>query len=904
LLLLPLILLQTAAAAPATGASEPPPCAACVTWELTTRQAVELLATPGSLDGLDLLIRSDAGEPDPTGALTELATRGARAGLIVSSREGMPPAARVAKRLIIDPGRRTGEDLDRLAFDVKRMATEIRAGNPTVEVGLETSPDTWEGLNKRGVGPYVDFLVGPTRLGGASRRAGWPAWLETAPLRSVETVRVLAEVLPADLTPLPTVTVSCPPAQGGCDSRVFLHPRTLDAIAIVTPRGPVRELTVRPGALGVDLFPLDPDSGVPIPSALAPRSRSSGATLDLPPGLGPFVLRIRGWAGAAALDRFAAGVEVVGERRLTVEEIVARHQAAAARQRQVVDRLISSGSMLVTFQVPGLAAPMTLTSDIVVYEGGGAREIEQRSVRLNGVEQAGDAGGVPRLPILEPERVSAPPLVLTLDEAYRYRLEGREVAEGQDCYVVAFEPASGTGTSFRGRAWIAAKGFAMVRAEAVQTGLRGSIVSSQQRDVFAAVSVGDVVAWLPWRSEVHQVYEGAGHRTPIDRVLAFARLEPNPSDFAARRAAAHASSSILVADTPAGYRYLRRSRSPAEAGEPRRQAAGKASRVRAVAVGVLIAPNISRPLPFAGVSYVDFDFLGTGAQVNGFFGGVFGRLAWAVPSVGGSRWQLEGSAFAILASYNDRAFAGGVERYEENLRQRPARLSVGAVRPLSARARVRVGYELDYTRLARGDTTAADFVVPVSPVVHGVRVALEAQRGAWSAGVWWNGARRQRWPAWGFPDSEAGGAGIQRFGASAGRGFVLSSRSVARLDAAWMGGRGLDRFSRYAFDGFENRLRGYPTAAVRYDRGAVAHGVVTWNAPGRVRLDGFLDVARVRDPGFGPRARTYTGAGAALEVPLPLRALASVEWGYGFQARGPAGEAGTHVVKVTAYKVF
>ena len=73
-------------------------------------------------------------------------------------------------------------------------------------------------------------------------------------------------------------------------------------------------------------------------------------------------------------------------------------------------RLISSGSMVVTFQVPGLAAPMALTSDVVVYEGDGSREIEQRSVRLNGVDYGGDAAGVPRLPLLEPERVSAPPM--------------------------------------------------------------------------------------------------------------------------------------------------------------------------------------------------------------------------------------------------------------------------------------------------------------------------------------------------------------------------------------------------------------------------------------------------------------------------------------------------------------
>jgi len=194
--------------------------------------------------------------------------------------------------------------------------------------------------------------------------------------------------------------------------------------------------------------------------------------------------------------------------------------------------------------------------------------------------------------------------------------------------------------------------------------------------------------------------------------------------------------------------------------------------------------------------------------------------------------------------------------------------------------------------------------VPVSPLVHGIRVGLEAHGGPWSAEAWWNGAVRQRWEAWGFSGSEPGGAAFQRFGASAARSFVLSPRAVARVDAAWMGGRGLDRFSRYGFDGFQNTLRGYPTATVRYDRGGVVRGALTCNAARKVRLDGFLDAARVRDPGIDPRSRTYVGVGAGLEAPLPLRALASVEWGYGFQARGRSGQQGAHVVRVTAYKVF
>ena len=65
-----------------------------------------------------------------------------------------------------------------------------------------------------------------------------------------------------------------------------------------------------------------------------------------------------------------------------------------------------------------------------------------------------------------------------------------------------------------------------------------------------------------------------------------------------------------------------------------------------LAVGVIVDPNISMPLPFAGLSYVDFNLFGTGTQLSAFFGGTYGQLAFSAPSLGGTRWQLAGRAFA------------------------------------------------------------------------------------------------------------------------------------------------------------------------------------------------------------------------------------------------------------------
>jgi hypothetical protein len=444
--------------------------------------------------------------------------------------------------------------------------------------------------------------------------------------------------------------------------------------------------------------------------------------------------------------------------------------------------------------------------------------------------------------------------------------------------------------------------FAMVKVAAAQTGLRGAIISSEQVDEFTRVA--DEV-WLLSRSEVRQVYEGAGHRTPIHRRLALDTHAVNPADFEARRDAAYASDAVMLRDTPEGYRYLRREVPKDRAGPIVATVTRAASRVRTLAAGLIIDPNISRPLPFAGISYVDFNLFGTGAQLNAFFGGVYGQLAFSVPSVFKSRWQLAGRAFGIATSYNDRSFRNGREVYSEGIRQRPTQASIWLLRPLTTLISVRAGYDLDYTRLQAAPETAAAFVVPADQVVHGARIALEGQRAGWAASLWWNAAKRAGWRAWGTgAEYSARHADFQRFGVTVSRSTALSTRLVTRIEGQWMDGHDLDRFSRYSFGTFDNRLRGYPSALVRYDRGGVLRGAVAWSPATFVRVDGFVDTSAVRDPGFGRGLRNYTGFGAAAEAPAPLGLLTAIEWGYGIRGVNANGDRGTHVIRLSAYKVF
>jgi hypothetical protein len=889
---------RAALAAPALRERPEPPCAACVIFVVDDVLAQEL---PGPLNGLEVLVRVAAEPHELAPPLQAIRAVGGRPGILLPLSEVSALDVGVltaASRVVVGLPEARGID-ESLLFRLRTVLSDVRGAAPEAALGVAAARPVVPELLAHGLAPYVDFI----------------AMLDEEPLLPAlfagADARLIGRVLLVDggeiqLPAAGTAMLVAPPP-GAAGARRVVHD-----IARAAPW--LGEGLVAEGIWEVSCH------GRPQPTYL------DAATLDtlaLVHGCAADDIAVEAGAGQAARVTLSTGlvivrvpapdgvftdrVQVRADRTLTVREIVARHQAAAARQRRAIETLVSSGAMTLTFEAPGFPAPMTITSDTVLFVEADRVEVEQRDIRVNGI--AFREGGVPRLPLIEPERVASPPLAITLTDMYRYSLAGEEIVDGVACYVVGFEPLDRRVPLFAGRAWIAKDSFALVRVAAVQTGLRGPIVSSEQIETYREEREG---IWLLARSEVRQLYEGAGHRTPVHRVLTVRQHEINPPAFGERRRQAYASPSVMLRDTADGFRYLRRERDASPDRVP--EVHGAASSVRTLALGAIFDPNIDRPLPFAGVSYVHFDLFGRGGQLNGFFGGTYGQLALSLPSLGGTRWQAGARAFGIASAYNDRAFVAGREMYEANISQRPAHASAWLLRPVGDRLALRVGYALDYTHFGRSGTTAPTFRIPAAQVSHGATLALHGQRAGLDGSAWWTGALRTGWRAWGEPPEAARAAGLetydprhrryQRYGATLGRSWIASPRLVGRVEGAWMDGVDLDRFSRYAFGTFDNRLRGYPAALVRYDRGGVVRSVAAWSAGRLIRLDGFADTAYVRDPGFGSRSRRYTGIGAAIEAPGPFGTLLGVEWGYGFQGVNTDSTRGTQVLRVSGYKMF
>ena len=237
-------------------------------------------------------------------------------------------------------------------------------------------------------------------------------------------------------------------------------------------------------------------------------------------------------------------------RALTVDEIIARHQAAAARQAAVsaadLDRHADA-------DVRGAGVPRAGHDHVARRPSSRAAatrpSIEQRDIRVNGdrVQRRTACRGCRSS---SPSASPSPPLAITLTDVYRYGSTGASTIAGTPCYIVAFEPVDARARRCSRGTRVDRDGqFAMVRVSAAQTALRGPIVASEQTDEFSAGRARG--AGCSRARTCGRPTKGPAYRTPIHRVLVDrpprhepAGLRRAPAPGAMRRTA------VMLRDTP------------------------------------------------------------------------------------------------------------------------------------------------------------------------------------------------------------------------------------------------------------------------------------------------------------------------------------------------------------------
>ena len=137
-------------------------------------------------------------------------------------------------------------------------------------------------------------------------------------------------------------------------------------------------------------------------------------------------------------------MDVGAERGLTAEEIVARERAWEAGQRDAVQSFIAEMDTSLRFRVAEVNETFDLTIHGPFYfHRGEAADWVWQEFYLNGVKWKGKT--LPKIPILQPEKVTTLPLDIRLTEDYRYTLGGTSQIAGRRAY------GGGAGRRRRGR---------------------------------------------------------------------------------------------------------------------------------------------------------------------------------------------------------------------------------------------------------------------------------------------------------------------------------------------------------------------------------------------------------------------------------------------------------------------
>lgn len=818
------------------------------------------------------------------------------------------PAVRVVE---IDPGAADTRVAD---FLVRQLAVEVRAARDEVAVALAIGAGAAEvdRLADVGLAPLIDVLVLPpavdvlavrarvstrgsthqlaklaqpldgvdagaaltrleiARLAGPLDVAGYVVDTPAAAERASTVVRGLQRVLAQEMT---LVEADLRITSEGDDTTARWHPRVLFGVdslatfvALDIPDTSPREVTLRlvlPVAGAVVL--IDPASGTerPVPSRRDDEAQATTVTLTFP-SPGPWLVDFNRDADASFVQR----EDVTAARTLTLDEILARHQLRQATDHQVVQRYIADGTMQQYFRPTVTDPGFDVFTENRYYVDRDGMEWEELSFSVNGARWDRNR---PPFPLLQPEKVLSPPLVIELDARYRYRLAGTERVDGTDCYVVRFEPTDSERSLYRGTVWIAMDTFARLRQQVVQTNLSAPVVSNDETQTFAPVRVsGGREVFLPSRIYNQQLVLVAGRNLLVERRMTFDDYVTDPLDFDARRLDARRSDRIMYRDTDQGVRdYVKE-------GDTRVVSTRSTTRAKAQAIGVTIDPSYDFPLPMLGINYLNFEFMGRkDTQLAVLFAGVLAAGNLQRPQIIGRKVDLNVDFFAIAPPTSDRFYVPEGEREGERLLTWPLSTGINLGFQATSYQKITAQYQFRFDGYVRDRTTDEDFTTPTSTVTNGLGLLYEFRRGGYNvtaSGLW---ARRASWRPWGTAGAlEASSPDYEKYALNATKTLFFGPFSKVVINGAWFTGRRLDRFSRYQFGLFdETRIRGVPSSGVRYGELAMARGQYSFNIFEQYRLDLFLDRAWGRTREIDVPWEGITGIGAAVNVRIPGRNL-------------------------------
>ncbi len=823
------------------------------------------------------------------------------------------------------------EDLPARRFVFRKIASFIRAANPAARIALVVNtgsgvglfPAVTRDLLRDDVAAYVDLLglqaeAGPPvpktlRAAADDLSEGRPLLLVTPPQRDAASLLDLA----ARFAPqgVPAVAAPLEPDVNG-DAALLRFGQLLTgdfgpdarSVSARTKEGsplPAYRFLAKSGLGGVVLLPGTDGSGAPFRGEVAltldadayaafevtelstgrsgrfgiPRSRGA-PTLTLSTASGPLaVVLVARERPPAELQQ--ARVSATASRGITAEEIIAGHQTWRAARDARWKRLAARDTTSWRIRIAEVNRSLELTiSGSFFFEPGKGYDWAWEEAFFDGVRWPGRT--VPKLPLLQPERVSELPLELTFGDAYRYRLDGEVEVRGVPCWRLAFDPVAEFSEKpiYEGDVFISRADYSVIRVRARQKNLSGDVQSADETTDFEEVapSAGGPAMRFPVHVTGQTIFRTFSRTTVIERDTHLTDVVLDPPDFGERRTRALTSNDVMVRDTEKGIRYLEKTKE----GERRPADHPKSSQLFGLA-GTYYDSSLSSPLPLLGVYYIDLDVGKSGDQTQIFFGGVLLAGSWNRTSVFGTKLEAGGDVFGIAVRGTDTTFQGGEKVEAEQVKTRSFGFNLNLAYPIVPHLKVAVAAGLGHRDFAEGDNASPDFAVPSSHWLTRLegRLTLDLAGYALSGRYGWN--RRSRWDPWGFPgnpDYAPEKDAYRTWGVTLAKDFALPKFQRIQASATWAGTWNADRFSKITFGSFGgNSLIGFSAGSLRAERTVILRGSYGLMVGSLFRLSAEYDHAFVWDAPSGYSATSFGGAGINGQLPGPWSTLVQLSTG-------------------------
>jgi hypothetical protein len=575
---------------------------------------------------------------------------------------------------------------------------------------------------------------------------------------------------------------------------------------------------------------------------------------------------------AAELQGVEEKVTVSGQRDIPVEEILRRLQGFEDAQNRRLDHYSALNTTSLRFQpAAGTQAIEATLEGPFFFDPKTGSDWAWQTLYVNGVKWRGKT--LPEIPLIQPEKAAALPLEISFTKQYRYRLRGSDTVDGRAAWVVDFAPAAPAGEGsklYQGSVWVDKQVYARLRTRAVQIGLEGEVLSNEETLYYSPIDAGGAPGpWssqsfvLPLRLVAQQVLSVVNAATVVERETRLTNVQVNSPGFEESRKQVASSDLTMVRDTDKGLRYLVKD----DTGEPGERVIKEGfdtSKLFAVG-GVFYDDALDYPLPLAGLNYFNFDFKGTGKQVNLFFAGALLTANVSEPRLFGSRFDAGADIFALAIPTTDSLFRDNREVDAEDVEQRVGTVGFKLGHPIGNFVKVGAEYEILSLNYGKADDTADDFVIPSDNFLHALELSASFARSGYRLSANGSYNRRSKWELWGLPgnpDFSEDKRDFLRWEARASKNWYLPSFQKVGLELDYSSGSELDRFSKYQFGFFGGtRVHGYQSNRVRATEVWAGHASYGFEIGQAFRLEAIGDAALATDEDTGLDRELLGGLG-------------------------------------------